>query len=336
MDGRITKLEHVPEYNAYRYEGELLGPGEWKGIDGHSIKYEDSKRPIKEVFAEAAPTFTGKPLVHGHHRQDRGAVKGFNASAWLEGDVIRNRGYIFDPEVIESINRKTFPMAQSMEAWVWTDENMVAQRIVGEVVAIGISKPAYRNAWVGEGKGVKLEMGDDFVAQIKAKLEEQFTGDENKPKIEAIMGMLKDFTVMPDAVMDAKRVVLGATRFAELKAAEEAYKSAGDLKTQLTTLQATVKAMDDKKKQDEKQTLLEEIKVLNAEFKHEEFLKDIPDHGMQMRMLKAYYGELEKLEPILPSAKAKETKMSKDDEERVFEEMTGTKLSDFLHVKEEK
>jgi len=326
FEGTIDNIE--PEGDAYVYYGSILGRGTWKGIDGHEIKYEDSQRKIVDVFEEAAPTFNGKPLVYGHHLQTREAVKGFNAVAWRDGDVIRNKGYIFDPDVIALVKQGKFPMGQSMEAWVWVDNNMYAQRIEGTMVAIGIEKPAFKGGLIEKGKGVKLEMGT-YDELIKTKLEELELDEE---KITAILELVKDVHVI-EGEPEKGMVLMPDTRFAELKAAEQAAKGTDTLNAKLKQLTDEINAMKAKDQKNEKDIIIGEIQVLNGEFEAETYLEGVEDHELQMRMLKAYYDRISELESILPQgADDVEVKLTSDEEEKIMMELTGKSPSEFLKI----
>ena len=329
FEGTIDKVES--EGDAYVYYGSILGRGTWKGIDGHEIKYEDSQRKIVDVFEEGAPTFNGVPLVYGHHLQTREAVKGFNAVAWRDGDVIRNKGYIFNPETIALVKQGKFPMGQSMEAWVWVDNEMYAQRIEGTVVAIGIEKPAYKGGLIEKGKGVKLEMGT-FAEQIKAKLEELELDEE---KVNTILELVKNVHVV-EGEIDNGYVLMPDRRFAELKAAEKAAEGTDTLKTKLEQLTTEINAMKAKDQKDEKDIIVGEIQVLNGEFKVDEYLEGVEDHGLQMRMLKAYYERISELEAILPQrADDVEVKLTDDEETKIMLALTGKTPAEFLKLKED-
>lgn len=331
FSGMIDSIE--PEGDAYIYTGTILAPGVYKGIDGHTIIYEDSQRKIKTVFAEAAPTFNGRPLVYGHQLQTREAVKGFNAVAWLDGDVIRNKGYIFDPDIIELIKRNEFPMGQSMEAWVWTDNEMYAQRIEGTLVAIGIKKPAFKGALINQGKGVKLEMESEFIKTIKAKLEEQFKGDEHGDAIKAVLDIFEHVMEIPGE-NTGKHVLMSAERYVELKSAEEASKGGDSIKAELKKLTDKIGNMEKAKEKTGKDLLIGNIQVLNSDFKVDEYLEGVEDHSLQMRMLNAYYDRISDIEPILPDG-GTEVQMTDDEEEKLFISLTGKSMKEFLAVKKE-
>lgn len=334
LTGAIDSIQRQGQ--VYIYTGTLLGPGMHQGIDGHKIRYEDTEdTSIKDVFEQAAPTFDGRQLVYGHYDQSRKSVKGFNLVTWVENGRIRNKGLIGDSEVIKLIEMGEFDLGQSMEAWVWTDNQMRAKKIVGDVVAIGIRKPAYGSAFIEEGKGVKLQMGNEFTDKVKAKLEELITGDDKETKINTVMELFKDVFVVPGAEKAEKLVIMSGDRFTELKAEAEAGKGSDTLKAQLEELRNEVKSMREQDRKSEKDLLVGEIQVLNGAFKSDEYLEGVTDHALQMRMLKAYYEKIKEFEPMLPAGRETRVDLAADEEAKIFEEMTGTKLSRFLSTTEE-
>jgi hypothetical protein len=324
MQGVIDEVERTGD--VYVYYGTILEPGTWKGIDGHEIKYEDSETSsIRDVFAEAAATFNGKQLVYGHYDKSRKAVKGFNLTTWLEDGALRNKGVIADPEVIQAIEAGSFDLGQSMEAWVWVNNQMQAQRIVGDVVAIGIKKPASMSAYMKKGKKVKLQM--EFVEQIRAKLEEQFP--EQEDKINAVLETFNELQVV-EGEIDKKYVLVPDTKFIKLMADAESSKGTDSLKDELNAVKSTLAKMQERDRKNEKDLLVGEIQVINGEFKAEEFLKGFDDHDMQMALLKAYYERIADAESILPEQTPPRVEMSDEDMNKVMLELTGKTVEEFI------
>ena len=220
LEGTIDSFK--PMGDIIQYEGTILKRGTWRGSDGNTIHYEDLN-----VLKESAPTFSGTKLVHGHKDKSRKSVRGFNSVAWFDGEAIKNRGYIFDPPTVKLINAGKYPIGQSMEATVFVDSHMRAQKIVGRRVAIGIDRTAVPGAIRAQVRNVRLEkMGEDnkFVDAFKEKLDAVMADEETEEKAEAIMGLFAELMEIPDAgeAAASKYVLLTDTKFAEILAEAKA------------------------------------------------------------------------------------------------------------------
>jgi len=270
LSGEITSYETLGE--VIKYEGTILCPGTWRGVDGNEIKYVSPA-----VIAEGAPTFSGTSLVDSHFDQTRAAVKGFNAAAWYQNGCIRNRGYIWDKEIIAKIVASEYPLGQSMEADVWVDDQMNALKIQGTAVAIGRANPACRPAMIDRIESVKMEMDE---AQRKALLESATIIGEPKGKV----------------------VALAEEDYVVLKALAEKGKTVDTLKTDLEIVKTTLGAMKVANEVAEIARAVSEITGVDKEFKIETYCEGIADHAMKMRMLNAYKTQLAKFTPTLPSA----------------------------------
>lgn len=327
LDGAIVNLEK--KGTAYMYEGTVLCEGTYKGIDGHEIHYVDSdERGIQEVFAEAVPTFSGTQLVHGHYDRTQRSVKGFNAVTWLgEDGCIKNKGYIFDPEIVKLIDGGDYPLGQSMEARVYVNSKMQAIRVVGERVAIGIGSPACKLAKQEKGKEVRLSMGDNkLISAVKAKLAELGVEAE---KISDVTALLGDLTVIDSD--DAKKVLMGAKEFADLKALAAQAQDQKGLITRLETVETLLKknAVDEDKRNINMR--VDAIKTFNAEFDVVAYLEGVEAHDMQIRLLDSYIKTAEEFIPMIPVAPlVAAVSMEKSEESALMKDMMGVSMEEFL------
>ena len=86
--------------------GVALAPGIYTGIDGKTIEYP------KTVMAGIADTIPGKPILGVHTRQDGDEEvltkysAGFFTDAWVEGDQVKYRGYLYNPEAFNLIEKE--------------------------------------------------------------------------------------------------------------------------------------------------------------------------------------------------------------------------------------
>lgn len=326
--GTIDSFEQHGD--VYVYEGTVLCPGTWKGVDGHEINY---RADWPDVMQEAAPTFNGSQLVHGHFGRSREAVKGFNSVAWFDGECIRNRGYVFDPEVIEQIQQGDYPMGQSMEAKVWVNDQMDALKIVGERVAIGIDRPACKLAEQGKGKEVRLSMPDEckFVEQLKAKLAEHIEGDDAEDRINAIATALGEgFTVVPGDPKD-KYVVVSDEEYATLKAGAEGARANEGLADEVRELKGLLSQMVETQHAGELGGLIGQISAIDAEFKVETYLEGVEDHKLKVRMLTSYLAQLNRSVAILPQRdESVVVDLSAEDEDKLAKDTFGVSMQEFI------
>ena len=299
LEGTITSFEVLGE--VLKYDGTVLCPGTWQGIDRNKINYN------LPVIAEGATTFSGVALHEGHQDLSRGAVKGFNASSWFSDGCIKNRGYIWDKETIQAILEKRYPMGQSMEAEVWVDEQMNALRIKGDSIAIGVQNPACANAKIGNVTSVRMSMEDD---KRKAILEGATLIGEPTGKV----------------------VALSEDEYVQLKALAEKGKTADSIKADLEGVKTTLAEMKASKEASEISGVVSEIVLMDKEFKVEAYCEGVTEHPMRMRMLNAYRGILAKVSPILPG----ENKVAVKNEDLggVAKEVFGADLSSMFLKKE--
>jgi len=326
--GSIDSFERLGD--VYKYEGTILCPGTWKGIDGHEITYSAE---LPEVLQTAASTFVGTQLVDGHLNQTRSAVKGFNSSAWYGDDgCIHNVGYIFDPDIIAAINSGDYPVGQSMEARVLVDETMTALRIIGERVAIGITKPACKLARQNIGKEVKLSMSEcKFAQTLTSALQGYFEGDDKDTKIAEIVAKLGEgMTVLPGDPKE-KYIVLSDEIYATLKAGAEGAKKNDGLATEVKELKETLLGMVKSGQESGLSAAVLKIVALDGEFKSEEYLEGIEDHSIKMRMLNTYLQNLARYTPTIPQTEVSHTVKMEDAEEKdVAMKAFGMSIEDFI------
>ena len=313
----------VPMGDIIQYEGTILKPGTWTGIDGNEIHYNNPA-----VLKEAAPTFSGTQLVHGHHDRTQRSVRGFNSMAWFDGEAIKNRGYIFEPETVKQIKNGKYPTGQSMEARVFVDTGMNALKVLGRRVAIGLTKPAVRGAHRQGIREVRLEkMGDKniFAEAFEVKLKEVMENEEVEDKGTAIMEIFGELmtAVDPEGVAESKYVLLTDTKFAEMKAAAETKPGTDDLTNEVNDLKVRLLAFETAGKTKQLTLLEGAIKKLDAEFVTETYLEGIDDHVMKVRMLTAYLAAYKKVAPILPATGVKDIKLGDEDLNKYAKEVYG-------------
>jgi len=270
LSGQITSFEILGE--VLKYEGTVLCPGTWQGVDGNKITYSDA------VVASGAPTFSGVALHEGHIDQTREAVKGFNAVSWYQDGCIRNRGYIWDKTTVDKVVMGEYPMGQSMEAEVYVDSQMNAVRIQGSSIAIGVENPACQPAKIGRIESVKLSM------------------DEDKKK-----ALLAGATLIGEPKESTKMVALSEDEYVQMKALAEKGKTVDILKTDLEVVKTTLGAMKTSNEAAEIVKVVGEITGMDKDFKVDVYCEGVSEHSMKMRMLNAYRGIISKIAPILPS-----------------------------------
>jgi hypothetical protein len=297
LSGEITSFEVLGE--VLRYEGTVLCPGTWQGIDGNKITYS------APVVSQGAGTFSGVSLHDGNHQDlTREAVKGFNAVSWSQDGCIRNRGYIWHQPTIEKIMAGEYPMGQSMEADVWVDENMNAVKIQGSSIAIGISNPACRSAKIESLASVRLSM------------------DETKKK-----ALLESATVIGEP--SGKAVLLAEEDYVQMKALAEKGKTVDSMKTDLEALKASLGKMVSNSEAKEITEIAKEISVMDSAFKVEAYCEGIADHAMKMRMLNAYKTTLSKFTPVLP-ATSTPVEVKNEDLAGASKEVFGVEMKEML------
>ena len=297
LSGQITSFEILGE--VLRYEGTVLCPGTWQGIDGNKISYSEP------VVASGAGTFSGVSLHEGHLDQTREAVKGFNSVSWYQDGCIRNRGYVWDKPTIGKIMAGEYPMGQSMEAEVYVDDKMNAVRVQGTSIAIGISSPACRAAAINKMESVRLSL------------------DEDKKKT-----LLAGATLIGEPT--GKLVALGEDEYAQLKALAEKGKTIDSLKNDFSVMKATLEAMKASGEAVEITGVVGEIAAMDKDFKVDVYCEGITDHSMKMRMLNAYKTTLAKFTPILPVTAGKPVVVKNEELADASVDVFGVTLGDML------
>ena len=318
--------EFTPMGEVVQYTGKLLRPGTWKGIDGNEISYS------APILNEGAKTFSGTRIVHSHRDRSQGAVKGFNSVAWFDGEWIRNRGFVFDPETVRQIKTGEYPMGQSMEASVFVDAHMNAVKLSGNQVAIGVEKPAVLGAQQDSVREIKLEKGKmgKFAEEVKAKVTAIMGDDKVTDKVTAVQTMLGELVqfVEPDKVAESKYVLLADTTYAQMKA--DATAKPDDKR--IETLETKLAAMEEAGRKTQLAELDGKIKKFDKDFKIDTYLEGVTDHIMKVRMLTSYLAAFQKMEPILPKPTVESVKLEDADLDKYAMEVYGGKFEDTLRL----
>lgn len=130
-------------------EGVLITPGTYQGIDGKKVTYS------RELLTKKAETILGTQIKYTH-QDNAEAVVGFNTGVRTDGGYIFNRGYIFDRNAIEELEKNPKKLGQSMEADVQLDDLGRAMDLTFTASAIGIENPACPEAVIQNIKEVRL------------------------------------------------------------------------------------------------------------------------------------------------------------------------------------
>jgi len=146
LDGFVEwkKLGSVTEF-----EGVLISPGTYQGIDGKRITYS------AEVLTKKSDGIPGTQVKY-KHSDSAEAVVGFNTGVRNANGFIFNRGYIFDPKIAEEIARNPKKLGQSMEADVLVNDLGQAIDVTYLASAIGIESPACPDAVLQSIQEVRL------------------------------------------------------------------------------------------------------------------------------------------------------------------------------------